>query len=410
MTAQPQTEKIDDALPETHEPYTDKYFLRSKQILEEADINPTVGIKEFARGSGPVTGIDEMTDVFEQYAPDLAENGAVWVTEEDRFETKEPLMVVEAPIQDVIDLETMYLGVHSHHLTDAHPDYSVPEPETFGDNVAAATDVYDEAKRADGDTGIPLLYFGARHYHPLQDNELAGAALENGAVQTSTDVGSSNISEQGVGTTPHILTLALASEYGKENATRKTAELFDTYMDDSIPRVTLVDTFNREIDDALAVCESMEERYGDDWEHSFRVDTCGENVAQGADSYDLDDVFADVDLGDYADGSGVRVAGVAALRDTLIEEGYGDNTDIVLSSGMGNPEKAEAFVNAQNAYVEERGYDLFTSVGAGSFADGVHCTADMYEADGEPMYKDGRAVAIDDIETYKEEHMEQVIG
>ncbi len=409
MSATPTIHTNDSRLPDDHKPYTDKYFLRSQQILEAAGINPTVGIKEFARGTGPVAGIDETVDVFERYAPDLDEDGAVWATEKDRFETKDPLMVIEAPIQDVIDLETMYLGVHSHHLTDAHPDYDVPDPDTFGEQVKAATEIYDEARRADGGTGIPLLYFGARHYHPLQDNELAAAALENGAVQTSTDVGSSNIGEDGVGTTPHILTLALASEYGKENATRKTAELFDTYMPDDIPRVTLVDTFNREIDDALAVCEAMEERYGDEWEHSFRVDTCGENVAQGAENYDLDDIFAGIDLGDYAEGSGVRVAGVAALRDTLIDEGYGDNTDIVLSSGMGDPEKAAAFVNAQNTYVAETGYDLFKAVGAGSFADGVHCTADMYLADGNLLYKDGRAVDLDDLETYREEHMEQVI-
>lgn len=401
----------DTGLPETHKQYTDKYFLKSRQILESADINPHVAIKVFARGTGPVPreSLDAAVDVIETYTDDFAaDGGGVWVTEEQEFDTKDPLMVIEGPVQDVIELETMYLGVLSHHLTEAHPDHDLPTPDEFGENVAAAVNVYKEAQRANGTTGMPLLYFGARHYHPLMDKELAGAALDAGAVQTSTDIGSSNIGLEGTGTTPHILALSIASEHGKDDATRKMAEMYDMHIEDEVG-TTLVDTFNQEIDDALAVCAYFDETYGDgNWHHNFRVDTCGENVAQGAEEYDMS-MFDDVELGEYGTGTGVRVAGVAALRDALIEHGYGDNTDVFLSSGMGNREKAEAFVNAQNAYVKETGYDLFAGVGAGAFLDGVHGTADIYATDGEPMYKTGRAVDLNEMETYKHEHMEQVL-
>lgn len=402
-------------LPEDHKPYTDKYFLKSRQILEESGINPHTAIKVFARGEGPIpeAGLDAAVDVIETYVPDFEENGGeVWTTEKDTFDTKDPLMVIEGPVQDVIELETMYLGVLSHHLTEEHPDYDVPTPEEFGENVADAVDVYGTATRAEGGDGIPLLYFGARHYHPLMDKELAGAALDAGAVQTSTDIGSSNIGEEGTGTTPHILALSIASEYGEENATRKMAELYDTHIDEEIG-TTLIDTFNQEIDDALAVCKYFDETYGEgNWQHNFRIDTCGENVAQGGtDDEDWDELDLDLtaEEQEYVSGTGVRIAGVKALRDALVENGYADNTDVFLSSGMGDPTKASAFVKAQNAYVKETGHDLFAGVGAGAFTEGIHGTADLYAADGESMYKTGREVDVDKMETYKSEHMEQIL-
>lgn len=387
-----------EPLPANHEPYTDKYFLRTNNILQEEDINPDVSIKVFARGEGPIDGVEEAVNVIQKYAD--TEELDVWTTDQDEFETKEPLMIMDGPIQDLVELETMYLGVLSHHLTEAHPDYDTPDPDEFRTNVGAAVDIYD-------DVDVPLIYFGARHYHPLQDKDLAGAALDGGAIQTSTDIGSSNIDEDGVGTTPHILTLTLASEYGEDKATVKTADFFDQYMEDDIPRTTLIDTFNQEIDDALAICKLFEDRY-DDWTHKFRVDTCGKSVMQGGEAFDPD-------AEPYETGTGVRIEGVKALRDTLIEEGYGENTEIILSSGFGDKEKARAFVDAHKAYAEETeerfgaSYDLFHGIGAGAFADGSHGTADIYAVEGKPQYKTGRSVNIDEMDQYKEKAMSKVI-
>ena len=39
-------------LPEKHEPFTDKYFLRSKEILQKDNINPIVRYRVFARKAG----------------------------------------------------------------------------------------------------------------------------------------------------------------------------------------------------------------------------------------------------------------------------------------------------------------------------------------------------------------------
>ncbi len=394
-------------LPEDHKPYTDKYFMRTREILEGADIDPEVSIKVFARGEGtiPDEALSEAQAVFEEYAkPDFSENGGeLYLTEKNTFETKEPLMVIRGNATDVTELETMYLGVMSHHLSEKN-SFETPEYEDMLEAAEKVGEIYDEAD-------VPFLYFGARHYHWSKDQELAEAVLDAGAVQTSTDVGSSNIGAEGVGTTPHFLTLTLAGseDYGREDATRATAELFDTHMDEEIPRTTLIDTFNREIDEALQIAAYFEATRGDDdWTAKFRVDTCGENIMQGGRPDDLE-------AGEYETGTGVRISGVKALRDRLIEEGYGDNTEIILSSGFGDPDKAGAFVEAQETYRQEseerfgESYDLFHGVGAGSFDDGIHCTADIYEVDGEPMAKTGREQDPAEIETYIDEHMEQVI-
>lgn len=395
-------------LPEDHREYTDKYFMRSREILEEEGIDPEVSVKVFARGEGdiPQQGLEEAYGIFEEYAEEFQDNdGDLYLTTRDRFETKEPLMVIEGSAQDVVELETMYLGVLSHHLTEANAD-GAPDPDTFRENVEAAVEQYDRA-------GVDGLYFGARHYHWSNDQELAGAALDGGLVQTSTDAGSSNIGEDGVGTTPHFLTLAITgaegTSYTEEDGTRATAELFDEHMDEDISRTTLIDTFNQEIDDALDIAEYFDENTeSDDWTATFRVDTCGENVAQGGEPFDPE-------AEPYETGTGVRTSGVKALRDALIEEGYGDNTRIVLSSGFGDVEKAAAFADAQQEYREEtaerfgESFDLFHGIGAGSFDDGVHTTADIYEVDGEAFAKTGREQDPAEIERFIDEHMVQVI-
>lgn len=373
-------------LPENHEPFTDKYFLRSKQILESEDLNPEISMKVFARGEGPVAGLEEARAIVEEYAE--TSEIELYRTQKDEFETKEPLMVLKGPAQELIELETMYLGAVSHGLTEAHPEHETVDPEEFGENVGEVTEIYD----------VPLLEFGARHYHWSDTEELARAAYDNGAVATSTDAGAATFGEEGVGTTPHALTIILGEEYGREKATRKTAELFDEHMPGEIPRTTLVDTWNREIDDALETSEYFE---GRDVDYGFRVDTCGENIAQGG-------VPEKTGAGAYETGSGVRIESVKALKDALLEHGY-DDADIVLSSGFGNPEKAEAFHQANVDYENETGHRLFDAVGAGAFVDGVHATADIYEVNGQEYAKVGREVDSDAMDDFIDRQMERVV-
>jgi len=358
-------------LPKNHKPYTDKYFLRTNEILKAEGLNPKVSMKIFARGVGKISGLDDAVEVLSKFS-DLAETGEVWVTKDEIYQNKEPLMIIKGPVQSFVELETVYLGVLSAAIT---REAGIAEP-----NMGEVKEKFERLKEIYKD--IPITYFGARHYHWSLDEQIAKATLEGGAVQTSTDIGSANIGLEGVGTTPHLLTIVLASQYGIENATLKTAQLFDQYMDESIPRVTLVDTFNRELTDSLTVAEYFGNR-----RNLFRIDTCGENIGEGGTAYPGGKDPS------YQIGTGVTVELARNLRTNLIEHGYGSSTDIFLSSNFGNEEKAKTFVRANEEFKAKTGYSLFTGVGIGEVSEAKFCTADIFEVDGKLLSKTGREVS-----------------
>jgi len=365
-------------LPDSHRPYTDKYFLRTGEILKKEEINPQIAMKVFCRGNGPVAGLDEAVAVLKKYSSLEEEGGEVWVTGKKDFSGNEPLMIIKGPVLSFVELETMYLGVLSAAISEAL-GIAPPDVKQAMNKIKRLKDIYMD---------IPIIYFGARHYHWSIDKELAGAALKAGAAQTSTDVGSSNIGQKGVGTTPHLLTILLASIYGVENATLKTAQLFDKHIPLEVPRVTLVDTFNREISDGLAVAGYFGIR-----KNAFRIDTCGENIGENG---SLFNGLKEKDPG-YRTGTGVTIETAENLRTALIEAGFAANTDIFLSSGFGNEEKAAAFVKANNEFKNKTGFSLFSSVGIGEISEARFCTADIYEVSGKPLAKTGREVGTVDF-------------
>lgn len=374
---------IQQKLPDSHIAYTDKYFLRSNEILKKEGLNPVIAIKFFCRGSGPVAGLDEALAIIRKYSNIEKTGGEVWVTVADQFRDNLPIMIIKGPAQSIIELETMLLGVLSSAISLAE-GIEPPTPKQVTDKLKKLKDIYMD---------IPIIYFGARHYHWSLDKQIAGAALKGGAIQTSTDVGSSNIGQKGGGTIPHLLPIILASVYGKEIATLKAAQLFDKHIPLEIPRVTLVDTFNQEISDTLTVAEYFGVRM-----NSFRIDTCGENIGQHSTPYTGQTL---PDPG-FMTGPGVTIELITNIRDQLIKNGYGENTELFLSSGFGNEAKAQAFVNANNVYRTQKGYNLFAAVGIGEIAPGRFCTADIFQVNGQPLAKTGREQTFIDYSILKQ--------
>ncbi len=360
-------------LPEDHKPYADKYFLRTHEILAQEGINPRVSMNVFTRGTGKVAGLEEAVEALLKYS-DLEKIGEIWVAKEPEYYAKMPLMIIKGPVQSFVDLETIYLGVLSAAISEAN---GVPAPDMAGveKKMKRLSAIYE---------GKPITYFGARHYHWSLDKEIAAAAMRGGAVQTSTDTGSSNIGKEGVGTTPHLLTIVLASIYGRETATLKTAELFDKYMPKDIPRVTLIDTFNREMADSLMVAKYFGIR-----KNIFRIDTCGENLGEGGTAY----LAGDGRDPHYRIGRGVTIELAVNMRNNLIRNGFGEYTDIFLSSGFGDEEKAKAFMEADQSFRKRTGYDLFAGVGIGELTPARFCTADIFEIEGKPFSKTGREIS-----------------
>lgn len=328
--------------------YTDKYFTRSRQILEKEGINPIVRYQVFARKDGTVKGVDEAVSFVKDMVGDKATIYAL--NDGDDYTKGEALMKIEGHVQDLVELETVYLSIISDALTEKTIDMNKIRKN--------AREVVQAAE------GKPVFYFGARHFHWSLDEEISGICEEEGFAGCSTDVGAKAWNAEGIGTIPHALILSYAAymhENGiKGNPTVEAVKGFDKYIDSEVPRIDLIDTFNREIDDSIASAEAIDDLAG------VRIDTAGENYSQGSEDITLPDLDVDEK---YIRGTGVTIAGVWALRRALDESGH-ENIYITVSSGF-NSEKTKAFVAADKVYKEMYGKSLFDAVGTGSLLPGI---------------------------------------
>ncbi len=308
---------------ENYKEYTDKYFLRTKKILEEECVNPIVRYQVFARENiKAITGIDEAVEFIKDVA---GEKVRIYSLKEGQeCFAKAPIMKLEGRVQDFVDLETGYLGILSGALTG---------DLDFNDVRKKAREIFKEAK------GKPVLYFGARHFAPAYDEKIAKICQEEGFVGASTDVGAKAWNAKGQGTTPHALILTYAAfldEFGsKANPTVYAAKAFDRNIPEDVPRIILIDTFNREIEDTIATAKEIPNLTG------VRIDTCGENYTQGSREIVLPKLDVDEK---YLRGKGVSVAGVWAMRKAFDKNNL-ENLSIVVSSGF-NTDKTKAFVEA----------------------------------------------------------------
>lgn len=334
--------------------YTDKYFLRSKEILEKEGINPLVRYQVFARKNvSSLKGINEALDFIKGVAGNKIKIYSL--KEGDKYTANEPIMKLEGKVQDLVDLETVYLGILSGNLTG---DIDLENVKEKARAIKAA------AKEKD------VFYFGARHFHPTLDKILAKACQEEGFVGCSTDIGAEAWNAQGLGTIPHALVLTYAA-YMKENGikgnpTVEATKSFDKYINKSVPRILLNCTFNREISDTIESAKAIPSLKG------TRIDTCGENYTQGS----KDVVLPELDVPEkYINGSGVKIASVWGLRRALDDANLKD-LEIIVSSGF-NEEKTKAFMKADAKYGELYGKPLFNSIGTGSLAEPFMTTSDI---------------------------------
>ncbi len=333
-------------LPESHAPYTDLYFLNTANILRAEGLNPWVRAQVIIRkGPGEVGGIDEAVAILTKYSKLAEHGGSVKALKDgDRFESGEALLTIEGPIQDIVELETMYLGAISAATTRATDGIDSIDPAAVEARMRAVVE-------AAGDR--PVIYMGARHWHYLEDPAISLAAFRGGASNCSTAAGAVMVGKQAVGTIPHVLENIMAWKYGKDQATVEATKAFDRCMSRAVGRIALIDYNNHEIDDALATAGALGKKLA-----AVRVDTCGENIAQGA----LLSPFSEGALklkaaglplpglehpdAKYWYGNGVTVSGVYALRTALDKAGF-PAVQIVLSSGFGDTAKIRAFLAAE---------------------------------------------------------------
>ena len=256
------------------------------------------------------------------------DNREVWaLSQGDTFDRKEVVLRIKAPYQSYGTYETSYLGMLSH----------------CSGWATAARECVDAAR------GIPVISFGARHVHPSVVGIMEYSAIVGGCAGCASIAGAKLAGIQPTGTIPHALIIIMDN-------TAKAALAFDKHMPPEVPRIALVDTFEDEVRESVAVAKAMRGKL-----EGVRLDTPSERGR----------VTADL---------------VKEVRAWLDLEGFKE-VKIVVSGGL-DPERIRYFID------EGAPADIFAVGSYISDARPLDFTADLHEVEGKPIAKRGRTPGI----------------
>lgn len=317
--------------------YSDKYFVRTREILIADGERPRVTVQVFGKQHAFLGGIDEAIAILKLCSDDWSELVVHALYDGDAVEPWETVLLIEGPYETFAHLETLYLGV-----------------------LARRTKVGTNTHRVvDAAAPKEVMFFPARHDHWLVQTGDGYAAHIAGAIGVSTDAQASWWGSEGFGTVPH----ALIAAYGGDTvlATQKFAQ----YMPPSVRLVTLVDYENDCVRTALEVAEALGDRL-----YGVRIDTSEMLVDRS--------LFGE--MGRFRP-TGVNPRLVENVRGALDAGGFGD-VRIVVSGGF-TVDKIREF---EGMGVPVDAYGVGSSLFEGRF----DFTADAVLLDGKPCAKVGR--------------------
>jgi nicotinate phosphoribosyltransferase len=343
-------------------PFTDKYFTKSKEVALHSGNDPIVSYRVFMRFDG-IAALEPMVNLVSELAPEAEMRR---LPEGTPFKAEETVAVIMGRFSEIVELETMYLQFA------ALPCYCAREAKRITD-IAKDKIVMD---------------FAARHlFSPISAALASYGARVGGIPGSSTDTGMNaeavlnrairifkrdierpvDTPIQGMGTTPHALLAVFKGDY------EAMADAYiNKYPVDNF--IALADYNNREVDDSLLLLKKLGKNL-----KGIRIDTCGENYAQ---------------IGYHQDGTpkfasekGVTIEGARALKSALVNNG-GDHVKVFLSSGF-NAEKTAEFMDLCPS--------SFDGIGTGSFIPKLpSATADIFKVDGKKECKIGREWGYED--------------
>jgi nicotinate phosphoribosyltransferase len=317
--------------------YSDIYFLRTQEILNQADRHPRVTVQIFQRDYATLCGIDEAIAIIKRcaYHPEKLQIKALH--DGDQITPWETVMTIEGDLADFSHLETVYLGT-----------------------LARQTKVATNTRRTvDAANGKPVLFFPSRFDHYAVQESDGYAAKIGGMSGISTPANAVSWGIEAAGTIPHSLIAACGGD------TLKATRAFDKFMDPSISRVALVDFNNDCVNTSLTVARELGAKL-----YGVRLDTSDKMV----------DVSLIGQMGHFKP-TGVNEQLVRNVREALDKEGF-QHVKIMVSGGF-NPERIRMF-EEKNVPV-----DVY-AVGSSIFATSVDFTADIVLVDGKPCAKAGR--------------------
>ena len=317
--------------------YSDKYFVRAREILVADGYHPHVTMQVFGKQHAFLGGIDEAIAILKLCSWDWPALRVHALYDGDEIEPWETVLLIEGPYDAFAHLETLYLGV-----------------------LARRTRVGTNTRRVvEAAAPKEVMFFPARHDHWLVQTGDGYAAHIAGAIGVSTDAQASWWGSEGVGTVPHALIAAY------DGQTVLATEKFAEYIDPAVRVMTLVDFENDCVRTSLEVARVLGDRL-----YGVRLDT----------SEMLVDQSVLPQMGRFKP-TGVNPQLVWNVRRALDAAGYGE-VRIVVSGGF-NVEKILEF-KREGVPVDAYG------VGSSLFAGRFDFTADVVLKDGKPCAKVGR--------------------
>jgi nicotinate phosphoribosyltransferase len=317
--------------------YSDKYFVRARDVLRADHCSPRVTVQVFGKADALLGGIDEAIAILKLCSDDWTRLNVKALHDGDTISPWEVVLEIEGPYDDFAHLETLYLGVLSRRTR-------------VGTNTRR---VVDAARPKD------VMFFPARHDHWLVQTGDGYAAHIAGAIGVSTDAQASWWGSEGIGTVPH----GLIAAYGGDTvlASRKFLE----HIPPEIRLVTLVDFENDCVRTSLELAEALGPRL-----YGVRIDT----------SEMLVDKSVLPMMGRFKP-TGVTPQLVHNVRDALDRAGH-PGVRIVVSGGF----SAEKIRDFEMLKVPVDAYGVGSSLFLGRF----DFTADVVQREGKPCAKVGR--------------------
>jgi len=321
--------------------YSDKYFVRTRDVLVRSGVNPHVTVQVFQKQAAWLGGVDEAIAILKC----CLTSGHTWsdievcaLRDGDRVEPYESVMLITGPYVAFVHLETLYLGVLARRT-----------------RVATNTRLVVEAAWPK-----PVMFFPARFDHWLVQTGDGYAAHIAGAIGVSTDAQASWWGERGMGTVPHGLIAAFGGD------TVAATRAFADQMPDEVKVITLVDFDNDCVGTSLAVARALGSRL-----FGVRLDTSETMVDRSV-----------VPRMEDFDPRGVNARLVRNVREALDAGGF-QSVQITVSGGFDSA-KIRRFEN-DRVPVDSYG------VGSALFAGRFDFTADVVMVNGRPCAKRGRS-------------------
>lgn len=222
---------------------TDVYFDRALEILRKADLNPRVRAEFMVKGFpggyswAVLSGLEEVFALLEG-REDVSLRG---FPEASIIRPYVPVLELEGCYQSFALFETAILGLLC---------------QSSGVATKAARVRHAARDRT-------LVSFGARRMHPAVAPVIERAAYIGGCDGVSVLKSAELLGADPTGTMPHALILIVGDTL---DATR----LFDETIDERVPRIALIDTFEDEKFEAIRVAEGLGSRLS-----GLRLDTPG---------------------------------------------------------------------------------------------------------------------------------------